>query len=59
MIKDMKGIATETENSFCYNGVNVKDGESAWLSIGDDERKAILKEGIMYLSLLEMVCFLM
>ena len=52
-IKDMKGIETETENSFCYNGVNVEDGQSAWLSIGDDERKAILRDGIMYLSLLE------
>lgn len=52
-VKDMKGIETETENSFCYNGVNVTDGQSAWLSIGDDERKAILREGITYVSLLE------
>ena len=52
-IKDMKGIETETENSFCYNGVNIEDGQSAWLSIGDDERKAILRDGIMYASLLE------
>lgn len=52
-IKDMAGIETETENSFCYNGVNVTDGQSAWLSIGDDERKAILREGITYASLLE------
>ena len=43
----------QTENSFCYNGVNVVDGKSAWLSIGDDERKAILREGITYASLLE------
>lgn len=52
-VKDMKGIETETENSFCYNGVNVTDGQSAWLSIGDDVRKEILREGITYLSLLE------
>ena len=50
---DMQGIETETENSFCYNGVNVVDGKSAWLSIGDDERKDLLKEAITLVYALE------
>jgi hypothetical protein len=43
---DMKGTACQTEPSFAYNGVNRNNGTSVWLSLGDDQRKAMLREGI-------------
>ena len=43
---DMKGTACQTEPSFAYNGVNRHTGQSVWLSLGDDQRKAMLREGI-------------
>lgn len=43
---DMKGTGWRSENSFAYNGVNRHTGQSVWLSLGDDQRKAMLREGI-------------
>lgn len=43
---DMKGTGCATENSFAYNGVDYRTGQSVWLSLGDDDRKARLREGI-------------
>lgn len=36
----------EAEPSFVYNGVNRNNGQSVWLSLADDERKALLRSGI-------------
>jgi hypothetical protein len=43
---DMKGTGWCSEPSFAYNGVNRRNGQSAWLSLSDDERKGLLREGI-------------
>ena len=43
---DMRGTDCSYENSFAYNGVDYRDGQSVWLSLGDDERKAMLRDGI-------------
>lgn len=46
VLADMKGTGCATENSFSYNGVDYRTGQSVWLSLGDDQRKAMLRNGI-------------
>ena len=46
MKKILKERGNINEPSFAYNGVNRHTGQSVWLSLGDDQRKAMLREGI-------------
>ncbi len=45
-INNIAGYSMEHDDSFMYNGVEVRTGESAWLSIPDDEKKETLKTAI-------------
>lgn len=44
-ISNIKGQSEEFENSFAYNGVEKTTGESAWLSLPDDTKKELIKQG--------------
>ncbi len=46
VLNNIAGYTNYYPNTFAYNGIDSKTGESAWLSLGDDELKALLSRSI-------------
>ncbi len=44
-INSISGQSDEFENCFVYNGVEKTTGESAWFSLPDDDKKALIRQG--------------
>ncbi len=46
IIDNLKGDSPEYPNALSYNGINQENGESVWLSLGDDDIKPIIENGM-------------
>ena len=45
-LNNISGTSNEYPNAFAYNGIDSETRESAWLSLGDDELKNTLRNGV-------------
>lgn len=52
-LNNIAGYSSEYESSFAYNGVDMYTGESVWLSLPDDSKKANLSSAV---TLYESLC---
>ena len=52
-LNNIAGYTKYYPNSFAYNGIDGKTGESAWLALGDDELKANLTNSMNFAKSLE------
>jgi len=45
-VRNLAGLSNDYPNSFAYNGIDTVTNESAWLSLGDDELKELLRNSL-------------